>query len=126
MRVRKPLVLFESILGSANQPPQPLTLRAAHDKVFRSWDEGLAGKALFARPTSPRLDPTSPRGCNLPCLGFPHAVPASLHLPDRDITLSSTRLQDPPPLAVLIQSRHHSRARIVLVFFSQYQGVYYK
>eukprot|EP00959_Pyramimonas_sp_CCMP1952_P075122 1569631-Pyramimonas_sp.AAC.1 len=40
------------------------------------WDEGLAGKALSAGPTSPRLDTTSLRlVASPPCnSGFPHAV----------------------------------------------------
>eukprot|EP00976_Prorocentrum_cordatum_P002357 46039-Prorocentrum_minimum.AAC.1 len=42
------------------QPPSPLIVGTCPGlSLYPFWDEGLAGKALSARPTSLRLDPTS-------------------------------------------------------------------
>eukprot|EP00976_Prorocentrum_cordatum_P082384 1184795-Prorocentrum_minimum.AAC.1 len=43
----------------------------------------------------------------------------SKHRAQRDMTLSSTKHMDPPPPAVLIQSRRRPCVREPLVFFSQ-------
>eukprot|EP00959_Pyramimonas_sp_CCMP1952_P042577 890087-Pyramimonas_sp.AAC.1 len=61
--------LFQSILGSANQPPQPLTPRAAHDTVFRftprtssACDARTQKKCCATRPSPAGTALTATRG----------------------------------------------------------------
>ena len=58
-----------------NQPPQTLTLRAAHDQVFRLTPFGMDSRTKRSPPGLPPLASTQlPYGSQPPCLGFPHAV----------------------------------------------------
>ena len=66
-----------------NQPPQTLTLRAAHDQVFRLTPFGMKdSRTKRSPPVLPPLASTQlPHGPQPPCLGFPHAFLACPHLP---------------------------------------------
>eukprot|EP00959_Pyramimonas_sp_CCMP1952_P097578 2039731-Pyramimonas_sp.AAC.1 len=64
----------DTILHQAYGPTTPCRVSLITTSVTCPqllWNEGLAGKALFARPTSPRLDPTSQRLATFCVLGFP-------------------------------------------------------
>ena len=66
-----------------NQPPQMLTLHAAHDQVFRLTPLGMKdSRTKRSPPVLPPLASTQlPHGSQPPCLGFPHAFLACFQLP---------------------------------------------
>eukprot|EP00976_Prorocentrum_cordatum_P091612 1188593-Prorocentrum_minimum.AAC.2 len=99
------MVTFGQYQGGEPAPPQPLSPLIAGTcpglSLYPFWDEGLAGKAFFARPTSPRLDPTSLWRRNHPRLRFPLF---KLHHGSQPSATQVSPLQTSPRLATIRDS----------------------